>query len=47
VSEVLDAVSRQLDRAGLRFLGWRVEVEGRPPAEQARGWLLRHGLLAR
>jgi osmoprotectant transport system substrate-binding protein len=47
VAEVLDAVSRRLDRAALRFLDWRVTVEGRPAAEQARGWLLRHGLLPR
>ena len=44
---VLDAVSERLDLAGLRFLDWRVEVERRPAAEQARGWLLRHGLLLR
>jgi osmoprotectant transport system substrate-binding protein len=47
LTSVLDAVSRRLDRSGLRFLDWRVEVEGRPAAEQARGWLLRHGLLPR
>lgn len=47
LTAVLDAVSRRLDRSGLRFLDWRVEVEGRPAAEQARGWLLRQGLLPR
>lgn len=47
LSGTLDAVSRQLERAGLRFLNWRVGVEGRPASEQARGWLVRHGLVPR
>ncbi|MCW2623112.1 MAG: putative glycine betaine/choline-binding protein of an ABC-type transport system [Frankiales bacterium] len=47
LSAALDAVSRRLDREGLRFLAWRVEVEGRPAAEESQGWLLRHGLLPR
>lgn len=47
VVTALDAVSARLDRAGLRFLSWRTEVEGKAVADEARGWLLRQGLLPR
>lgn len=47
VSDALEAVSRQLDSAALTFLNWRIEVDGRDVAVEARGWLLRHDLLAR
>jgi osmoprotectant transport system substrate-binding protein len=47
VVDTLDAVSAQLDRASLTFLNWRVEVAGGSARSEARGWLLRHGLLPR
>jgi osmoprotectant transport system substrate-binding protein len=47
VVERLDAVSDELDSAGLRFLNWRVEVAGQDVAAEARAWLLRHDLLPR
>jgi osmoprotectant transport system substrate-binding protein len=43
----LDGVSARLDLPGLRFLNWRVEVAGGTAEEEARGWLLRQGLLPR
>lgn len=43
----LDAVSARLDLTGLRFLSWRTEVAGRPVRDEARGWLLRQGLVPR
>jgi osmoprotectant transport system substrate-binding protein len=42
----LDRVSAQLDSAALAFLNWRVEVAGRDLRDEARGWLLRRGLVA-
>jgi osmoprotectant transport system substrate-binding protein len=47
IAKVLDAVSAQLDTASLAFLNWRVEVAGGDPHAEARGWLLRRGLLPR
>lgn len=44
---VVDAVSARLTTTGVRFLNWRVVVAGNPPEAEARGWLLRHGLLPR
>lgn len=46
-ARALDEVSRLLTTAGLRFLNWRVSVSGGTPAAEARGWLLRQGLVAR
>jgi osmoprotectant transport system substrate-binding protein len=43
----LDAVSAQLTTESLRVLNWRVTVAGHPPADEARAWLVRHGLVAR
>lgn len=43
----LDAVSARLSSPGLSFLNWRVEVDGRDPASEAHGWLVREGLVPR
>lgn len=43
----LDEVSASLTTAELRFLNWRVTVAGGTPAAEARGWLIRQGLVAR
>jgi osmoprotectant transport system substrate-binding protein len=47
VVDTLNAVSGQLDATSLTFLNWRVEVAGGRPRAEARGWLIRHGLLPR
>ena len=47
VATALDEVSRRLTTANLRFLNWRVAVAGNEPAQEARGWLVRQGLVAR
>jgi osmoprotectant transport system substrate-binding protein len=47
LTQTLDAVSARLTTANLVFLNWRVLLDGKDPATEARGWLLRHGLLAR
>lgn len=47
VVSVLDAVSAQLTTSQLRFLNWRVSIAGNEPAAEARGWLIRHGLVTR
>ena len=47
VEAVLDEVSGRLTTANLRFLNWRVTVAGNAPAQEARGWLVRQGLVAR
>ena len=44
--QALEDVSRRLDSAALTFLNWRVEVAGGDVPAEARGWLLRHGLLS-
>jgi osmoprotectant transport system substrate-binding protein len=43
----LDAVSAALTTTSLRLLNWRISVDGRRPAAEARGWLIRHGLIGR
>jgi osmoprotectant transport system substrate-binding protein len=45
--KVVDAVSRRLTTSMLRFLNWRVSVAGNDAASEARGWLLRQGLIDR
>jgi osmoprotectant transport system substrate-binding protein len=47
VLDVLDGVSARLTTEALRFLGWRVAVAGNAPAAEARGWLVRQGLIGR
>jgi osmoprotectant transport system substrate-binding protein len=47
VEAVLDEVSQRLTTPTLRFLNWRVSVAGNDPASEARGWLVRHGLVER
>jgi osmoprotectant transport system substrate-binding protein len=44
VIDALDAVSSRLTTENLRFLNWRVDVAGKDPAAEARGWLTRHPL---
>src|SRR5205085_4279538 len=45
VPEALDAVSTRLTTPMLRFLNWRVTIEGNSAAAEARGWLVRQGLV--
>ena len=47
VVAALDEVSQRLTSANLRFLNWRVAVAGNDPASEARGWLIRQGLVER
>jgi osmoprotectant transport system substrate-binding protein len=47
VAAALDAVSARLTTASLRILNWRVAVAGNDPAAEARGWLVRQGLVDR
>ncbi|HEX2562499.1 MAG TPA: glycine betaine ABC transporter substrate-binding protein, partial [Acidimicrobiales bacterium] len=47
VVAALDEVSHRLTTANLRFLNWRVAVAGNDPASEARGWLIRQGLVER
>jgi osmoprotectant transport system substrate-binding protein len=47
VVSALDEVSASLTTEELRFLNWRVSVAGGTPAAEARGWLIRQGLVAR
>jgi osmoprotectant transport system substrate-binding protein len=47
VVRTLDAVSARLNTPSLVFLNWRISVEGKNVAAEARGWLRRHGLLTR
>ncbi len=46
VASALDEVSAELTTEGLRFLNWRVEHADTDVAFEARGWLIRHGLVA-
>lgn len=46
IAAALDEVSAALTTEGLRFLNWRVEHAGTDLAFEARGWLVRHGLVA-
>ena len=43
----LDEVTSRLTTRMLRFLNWRVTVAGNDPADEARGWLLRQGVIHR
>jgi osmoprotectant transport system substrate-binding protein len=45
LAQTLDAVSSRLTTANLIFLNWRVQLDGKDPRTEARGWLERHGLL--
>jgi osmoprotectant transport system substrate-binding protein len=45
VAAALDEVSQRLTTANLRFLNWRVAVARNDPATEARGWLIRQGLV--
>lgn len=47
VSRALDAVSERLSQQDLVALNWRVGVAGKDPQAEARGWLIRQGLLPR
>ena len=47
IAAALDEVSAQLTTEGLRFVNWRLDDAGTTPAGEARGWLVRHGLVAR
>ena len=47
IERTVNAVSAELTTAGLVFLNWRVAVAGNDPATEARGWLLRQGLIPR
>lgn len=47
VAATLDAISARLTTANLQFLNWRVTVAGNTPAAEARGWLIRQGLIDR
>jgi osmoprotectant transport system substrate-binding protein len=42
LTRALDAVSSQLTSAGLTFLNWRVDIDGKSVADEASGWLARH-----
>jgi osmoprotectant transport system substrate-binding protein len=42
LTAALDSVSAQLTPAGLTFLNWRVDVDGKDIADEAAGWLARH-----
>jgi len=43
----VNAVSAQLTSKALLFMDWRVEVAGADVMTEARGWLVRHGILPR
>jgi glycine betaine/choline ABC-type transport system substrate-binding protein len=47
ISATLDAVSERLSQQDLVELNWRVGVAGKDPYAEARGWLIRQGLLPR
>jgi osmoprotectant transport system substrate-binding protein len=47
VAATLDEISARLTTANLQFLNWRVTVAGNTPAAEARGWLIRQGLVDR
>jgi osmoprotectant transport system substrate-binding protein len=47
LSAALDEVSGRLTTPMLQFLNWRVSVAGNDPADEARGWLLRQGIIDR
>jgi osmoprotectant transport system substrate-binding protein len=43
----VNTVSARLTSQALLFMGWRVEVAGADVMTEARGWLVRHGILPR
>lgn len=45
LAAALDAVSAKLTQQNLIFLNWRVAVAGKDVAAEARGWLIRRGLV--
>jgi osmoprotectant transport system substrate-binding protein len=47
VVATLDEVSANLSTDNLRFLNWRLANAGTDAAAEARGWLLRHGIVER
>jgi osmoprotectant transport system substrate-binding protein len=47
VAAALDEVSQRLTTANLRFPNWRVSVAGNDVVSEARGWLIRQGLVDR
>ena len=47
VVAIIDGVSARLTTTALRLLNWRVDVAGRDLAQEARGWLVRRGLIDR
>jgi osmoprotectant transport system substrate-binding protein len=47
VRAVVDEVSAQLTSSALRFVNWRVSVAGNEVADEARGWLVRRGIVSR
>jgi osmoprotectant transport system substrate-binding protein len=47
VADTLNAVSARLTTETLRFLNWRVAVAGNEVNAEARGWLVRQGLIPR
>jgi osmoprotectant transport system substrate-binding protein len=47
LAAALDEVSARLTTENLRFLNWRIAVAGNDPAAEARGWLIRQGLVER
>jgi osmoprotectant transport system substrate-binding protein len=44
---ILDEISANLTTDSLRFLNWRLANAGTDVAAEARGWLLRHGIVER
>ena len=46
-AEVLDGISSRLTTSALRVLNWRVAIGDRDAAAEARGWLIRQGLIQR
>jgi len=47
LADAVNEVSARLTSAALLFMDWRVEVAGSGVMAEARGWLERHGILAR
>lgn len=47
IGRALDEVSAALTTDGLRFLNWRLANTGTTVDSEARGWLVRHGLVER
>lgn len=43
----LNDVSARLTTTALRLLNWRVSVAGKDPLDEARGWLVRQGVIPR